>query len=460
MPTVFSNPVGDVSCHDSHHAFWGKHRRNDDGSRQMTAKSNRKTRTTQGDWGSAVTQPLPGNAELLSIYFWHGANVYTFSYDKGGVRRHTMIDAGDNQHRQQLLAVMADHDVNPDNIERIVITHRHPDHIGLTHLLANRSGAQILVHSGFRSFVEGPHSEFEKMFLSRVDPEQLKECDIRYLDPAPTNGAVTIHGIEFPMLTAPIEIGEGGWLQLIGCPKNPSTHSPDQVIALYSAIDRPHPHEQSLDGFRPSDDIIFAGDLWLMRGPLFGTSTGDKDVHWQLKQGLEQFQRMMSTGGGIRHDPRLQDTDAKNALKRGFCLIQVKPGHGNEFLGTRMIPIAILAGRDLLTALGHDMDNDQSLLESPELAPKVAECLERAYHGFISELATWTELGYTPAEISALLTRIYREQRGGGPLADIDRYQRRIRIKEMLDRLQVDGARPESICRIAGVTRSAVEKIP
>ncbi len=425
----------------------------------MTAESNRETRTTQGDWGSAVTQPLPGNAELLSIYFWHGANVYAFSYDKDGVRRHTMIDAGDNQHREQLVAVMADHGVDPDNIERIVITHRHPDHIGLAHFLASRSGAQILVHAGFRSFVEGPHGEFEKMFLSRVDPALLKECDLRYLDPAPANGAVTIHEIEFPILAAPIEIGKGSWLQLIGCPENPSTHSPDQVIALYSSLDKPHPHEQSLDGFRPSDDIIFAGDLWLMRGPLFGTSTGGKDVHWQFKQGLEQFRRMMAAGGGMRHDPRLQDTDAKNALKKGFCLIQVKPGHGNEFLGTRMIPTGILAGRDLLMALGRDMDDDQSLLESPELASKVAECLERAYQGFVGELATWTGLGYTPDEISVLLTRIYREQRGGGPLADIDRRQRRARIKEMLDRLQGDNARPESMRRVAGVTRSAVEEI-
>ncbi len=424
----------------------------------MTAQNNRETRTTQGNWGSAVTESLPGNVELLSVYFWHGANVYAFSYDKDGVRRHTMIDAGDSQQREHLLAIMADHGVDPDNIERIVITHRHPDHLGLAHFLASRSGAQIVVHAGFRSFVEGPHGEFERRFLSRVDPAKLKECDLLYLEPDPVNGAVTIHGIDFPILAASIEIG-GGRLQLISAPENPSTHSPDQVIALYSPVDQPHPHEESVGDFRPSDDIIFAGDLWLMRGPLFGTSTGGKDTNWQLTQGLQQFRKMMVSAGGMRHDPRLQDAAAKTALKKGFCLIQVKPGHGNEFLGTRMIPVGVLAGRDLLMEFGYDMDDDQSLLTSPTLALKVAERLERAYNGFVGELATWTGLGYSEEEISALLTRIYREQRGGGMLADADRRQRRARIKDTLDQLQADDAQPEAVRRMAGVTRSAVEQI-
>lgn len=423
----------------------------------MTAESKREIRTTQGDWGSAVSESLPGNVELLSVYYWHGANVYAFSYDKDGSRRHSMIDAGLSDQREQLVAIMADHGVNPDNIERIILTHRHPDHVGLAAFLAKLSGAQILAHAGFRSFVEGDSSQLGRLF--HVDQEQLRECDIRYLDPLPANGAVTIHGIDFPILAAPIDIGDGGRLQLIACPENVATHSPDQVIALYSSVDHPHPHEQSVDGFRPSDDIIFAGDLWLMRGPLFGTSTGGKDVPWQWKEGLQQFRQMLTAGGGMGRDPRLQDAAAKNALKKGFCLIQVKPGHGNEFLGTRMIPIGVLAGRDLLIELGQDMDDDQSLLESPKLAAKVAERLERAYQGFVGELAVWAELGYTPDEISGLLTRIYREQRGGGPLADIDRRQRRLRIKETLDRLQADDSRPESVRRMAGVTRSAVEGI-
>ncbi len=426
----------------------------------MTAESNRKIRSTEGDWGSAVSESLPGNVELLSVYFWQGANVYAFSYDKDGARRHTMIDAGLGMQQERLLAIMADHGVDPDKIERIIITHRHYDHVGLAHYLASRSGAQILAHAEFRSFVEGEAGQFGLRFLSSFDPAQLRECDLRYLEPAPANGAVTIHGIDFPILAEAIEIGDGGRLQLICCPEAPATHSPDQVIALYSSVDQPHPHEQSVGGFRPSDDIIFAGDLWLMRGPMFGTSSGGKDVPWQWKEGLKQFRQMLAAGGGMRHDPRLQDTAAKDALKKGFCLIQVKPGHGNEFLGTRMIPLGVLAGRDLLIELGYSVDDDQSLLESPKLAPKVAERLERAYHGFVGELAVWSELGYSDDEISALLTRIFLEQRGGGPLADIDRQQRRLRIKETLDRLQADGARPESVRRLAGATRSAVEEIP
>ena len=76
------------------------------------------------------------NTELTSFFFNHGANFYVMSYEKEGIRKHTFIDAGDSQYRNQILSILIENDVNPDNIERIVITHRHTDHFGLADLLA------------------------------------------------------------------------------------------------------------------------------------------------------------------------------------------------------------------------------------------------------------------------------------------------------------------------------------
>ena len=140
----------------------------------------------------------------------------------------------------------------------------------------------------------------------------------------------------------------------------------------------------------------------------------------------------------IRRDPRLQDTEAKEALKRGFSLIRVMPGHGEDFIGTRLIPTSLLADRDLLVELGYDMDEKKSILKTPDIKRKVKDIRERAYAGFIEELNLWQELGYNFNDVSELLTRIYKEQEGGGPLVKEDRKERRQRIKETLSRLRND----------------------
>ena len=156
----------------------------------------------------------------------------------------------------------------------------------------------------------------------------------------------------------------------------------------------------------------------------------------------------------VRRDPRVQDSQAKDALKRGFCLIRVKPGHGNEFLGARIIPRSLLADRDLLVEFGYPLDASVSLLKSAEVAPRVAARREEAYVSFTNELVLWTELGYTPDEISKLLARVYREQTGGGPLVEDDRQERRERLKGLLTRLRADEAQPDSIRRLAESTQS------
>ena len=278
----------------------------------------------------AVKEKLDGvNVDLTSLFCRHGANVYILTYENNGVRRHTFIDAGDSRYQNRILSVLAENDVEPANIERIIITHGHPDHYGLAYLLAKESKAKVVVQSSFRSLVESEIGQRVQRRSGGLDPSRLKDCDIQYLRESDTSKVVNIGGVGFVRLTDPIEIGQGGRLEIIGCPENMVTHSPDQIVVLYSSRDDPHPHEQTKGDFRPTDDIIFSGDLWLMRGPMFYHSI--TDVFWYWRRSLYRIKALMSGGGMARRDPRNQDPKAKGALKKGFRLIRVKPGHGREF---------------------------------------------------------------------------------------------------------------------------------
>jgi hypothetical protein len=158
-------------------------------------------------------------------------------------------------------------------------------------------------------------------------------------------------------------------------------------------------------------------------------------------------------------DPRQQDPKAKEALKRGFCLIRVKPGHGEEFLGTRIIPIGLLAERDVLVELGYPLDADKSILRSRDLAPEITARREQAYAGFVKELVLWMKLGYTFDEMTELLLRIYTEQSGGGYLVEKDRKERREQLKATLARLKGDEAQPDRVRHLAEASQSKLNSI-
>ncbi len=406
----------------------------------------------------AVKEKLDGvNVDLTSLFCHHGANVYILTYENNGVRRHTFIDAGDSRYQNRILSVLAENDVEPANIERIIITHGHPDHYGLAYLLAKESKAKVTVQSSFRSLVDGEIGQRERRWSGSLDPSRLKDCDMEYLRESDTSKVVNIGGVGFVRLTDPIEIGQGGRLEIIGCPESMVTHSPDQIVVLYSSRDDPHPHEQTKGGFRPTDDIIFSGDLWLMRGPMFYHSI--TDVSWYWRRSLYRMKALMSGGGMARRDPRNQDPKAKEALKKGFRLIRVKPGHGPEFLGTRILPTGLLAERDILVELGYPLDADKSILRSAELAPKVLTRREQAYTDFVRELILWLELGYTLDEMAELLVRIYTEQSGGGPLVKEDRKERRGLLKATLAKLKDDEAQPDWVRQLAGVSQSKLKSI-
>jgi len=403
-----------------------------------------------------VKERLKGTkTHLTDFFFRQGGNFYVFSYKKDGVQKHTFIDAGDSHFRHQIMSILIQNDINPSNIERIIITHRHPDHCGLTDLLAGESKAKILVHPNFKRFVEGEISKEEWRWLGEFDPRRLKEYDIEYLPQPNKNQVKIINGVGFPTLGDPIEIGEGGELEILACPEDPMTHSPDQVLILYSPSNHSGTLEESQDELRPTDNIVFSGDLWLIRGPLFNWGF-NISRHFRLM--LFLIKNLMSGNGMPRRNAREQDATTKEALKRGFDLIRVKPGHGEEFIGSSLIPRSLLANRDLLVELGYSMDASRSILRRGDMLPRIAALQEQAYSNFIKELLFWREVGYTPDETAQLLIRIYIEQSGGGRLVEKDRKERRIRIKATLARLKDDDTQSEELRQLAQSTLLHLKK--
>lgn len=405
-----------------------------------------------------IKEKLSGtNACLTSFIFHHGANFYVFSYEKAGVTSYTFVDTGDWRYRNQVLSILKENNIDLSNIERIIITHRHPDHCGLADILAAGPRAKILVHSNFRSFVEGEISQEERRWLGGVYQSRLKGCDIVYLPQLQGGKSINISGVDFPSLMESIEIGDSGKLEILACPESVPTHSPDQIIVLYTPGSNPYTHNEKQSGFMPTDEILFPGDLWLMIGPLFGRDF--RSISWRLRFGVRRLRSLISGKDGFRRDPREQDTQAKEALKRGFCLIRVKPGHNEEFIGSRIIPKSLLADRDLLIELGYSNNVDKSILSSSHLLPKIADIKEKAYSYFVGELRLWIELGYTINDVSELLVRIYKEQSGGSRLVRRDRKERRARLKETLYRLEDDKVGSDQLCKLAETTLSKLEAI-
>jgi len=405
-----------------------------------------------------IKEKLSGtNTYLTSFIFRQGANFYVFSYEKAGVTSYTFVDTGDSQYRNQLLSILKENNIDPSNIERIIITHRHSDHCGLADILAAGPRAKILAHSNFRSFVEGEISQEERTWLGNLAPSRLRECDIVYLPQSERRKSVSISGVDFPSLMEPIEIGGDGKLEILACPESVPTHSPDQVIALYSPRSNPYIYDKKHSGFLPTDDILFSGDLWLMTGPLYDRSL--RSVYRRLKFGFSRLRGLISGKSSFRRNPREQDAQAKEALKRGFCLVRVKPGHSEEFIGSRIIPQSLLADSDLLLELGYPDNADKSILSSKHLLPKIADIKEKAYSDFVRELRLWIELGYTISDVSELLVRIYKEQGGGGRLVEQDRKERRARLKATLARLRDDKVSSDELCKLAETTLPKLQAI-
>jgi len=154
-----------------------------------------------------------------------------------------------------------------------------------------------------------------------------------------------------------------------------------------------------------------------------------------------------------------QDMAVKEALKGNFSIIRVKPGHGEEFLGSRILPFGLPADSDLLKSLGYGSDLESARLKDNQLDNKIADLLEQAYNGFIREVQLWQKQGYSYPEITEFLVRIYKEQYGGSKAVAYDRKQRKEHMQVTLSRLQKDTAVPQAYRQLAAATLEKLSAI-
>jgi hypothetical protein len=399
----------------------------------------------------------PGGPELTSIYFRYGGNIYIFSYQMDGVRKHTLIDTGDKRHSDSIMSLLKEANVDPKAIERIIITHSHPDHYGLAHFLAKQSGATITVHHNFEDAIEANRNIFERNLLGLRNPKELKECKIEYLSPQKGGRSVKISGLDFPRVSEPISFGGKAKLDILAIPESEATHTRDQLVLIYSIRDHSRPEAESPQGYRPSADILFSGDLWLMRGPMFDRKM--KGFSFYIRRGLFRVKSLFA-GRGFRSVTVIeQDMAVKEALKGNFSIIRVKPGHGEEFLGSRILPFGLPADSDLLKSLGYGSDLESARLKDNQLDKKIADLLEQAYNGFIREVQLWQKQGYSYPEITEFLVRIYKEQYGGSKAVAYDRKQRKEHMQVTLSRLQKDTAVPQAYRQLAAATLEKLSAI-
>ncbi len=61
----------------------------------------------------------------------------------------TLIDSGLKyiHSENQLLGIFSSHDIDVESLERIIITHGHPDHFGMARVLQKKSGAKVFIHA-------------------------------------------------------------------------------------------------------------------------------------------------------------------------------------------------------------------------------------------------------------------------------------------------------------------------
>lgn len=402
---------------------------------------------------TAVKEKLDDNGtELTNLYFRHGGNFYVFSYRKDGTIKHTLVDAGYLRYKDIMESVLSENHIDIKNIERIIITHRHPDHCGFAYLFAGESGAQILVHNRFRDFAEGRLSREEKSWLGPLDPTAFSRCNIRYLSPSKEAGSIKINGIDFPRLLEPIKIGNSGEINILAVPESKISHTPDQIVVLYSTG-----QNQDKSAEHSYGDMFFSGDLWLMHGPVFEKNFSSLIFH--IKYVLHRMKRMLS--GKNRRGISITEEDAavKEALKEHFSLIRVKPGHGKEFIGSRIIPFGLPSERDLLNRLTYTSDMNRNDVQLQDSTVKMTGMKEQAYANFIREIMLWKEQGYTLNEISEILVRIYREQKGGSTSTAIDRKHRRAMMKATLKRLKNDTNVSGELRQLAELTLPELHKI-
>jgi len=142
--------------------------------------------------------------------------------------RYTLFDAGFPAHYEQLIAVLAGRGLDLSAIEAVVLTHAHPDHIGIAERVRVEAGAPVYVHADearYATTTEQPSSE-------RPVTDYMEHAFARAtFEAAMTAGVATI-----PPVKEVQTFTDGDVLDVPGRPQVIATpgHSPGQSSLLLS----------------------------------------------------------------------------------------------------------------------------------------------------------------------------------------------------------------------------------
>jgi hypothetical protein len=249
-----------------------------------------------------------------------------------------------------------------------------------------------------------------------------------------------------------LPIGEDANLEILGLPASSNlTHAVDQLFFLYTPKNSPVALRRIGSNFLPTDEILFSGDLWLMHSPGYPEKMMES---YKINELIKERKR--------RVDFRPENRAEKNALKLGFNLIRVKPGHGPEFLGSKMIN-HLLSNRDIRVRLGFSENDKGADLKDSRWVLPVKELREKTYQNFIAELLLWLGpfekggFGYSIDQASRLLLQIYQQQSGGGEIVEEDRKERRNDLINKLNQLLNDPVLSEPLHLLARSTLALIK---
>jgi len=96
----------------------------------------------------------PGVFRIPTVRSW-AVNFFALLDDDGSV---TLVDTGVERAPARIVAGLATLGKHPADVQRIVLTHAHPDHAGGAKEMAARTGAPIAVHADDAGFVESGES--------------------------------------------------------------------------------------------------------------------------------------------------------------------------------------------------------------------------------------------------------------------------------------------------------------